>query len=455
MDKDAMTGEVEQELAQLCAAQDIDELITDVLSRVWVLLEESKTASGLRELNLGVVGINAPKELRNSQYFTDNCKALLHENLIMVSEPFLLETEAVVRAFGQSGGIMGLPYLKSDDDISALVARISPNPKRYLKRARRQANRGTADGRSDINDTLMMVVLFFVSHEIGHLLDQKTGSSFTSFLDPKASLETCLANAVLKMCRHVEEFDAHYFGLPGFEKKGQHGLSVKKTIEKIKSRYETIYANSTEWFNNEVTADETATSIIVEFLDTIAQRDEALASRYQYLMIRGVFAIALYSWHKDLLGFCRKIGVEHLESEAGLSNAMMIEPRYYVSAASLFGKDHRFTFLRAVLLMESLIRARSDFFDRPEKDRSIWFERGTGLNVKPTNDESLGEWRLSESLLRYYLLCIHMDTPVKLANVCSIMGWVKQVDTKREQPQLRIIMFESIALSVDKLRKLA
>ena len=180
-----------------------------------------------------------------------------------------------------------------------------------------------------------------------------------------------------------------------------------------------------------------------------------LADRYQYLMIRGLFALSLYSWHKDLLAFCREIGLDRLESGTSLPIAMAANPKHYISAASLFGDVHRFTFLRAVLLMESLIRARSDFFERPKKDRAMWIEHRTGLNVKPGDGESLREWWLSESLLRYFLLCIHMDTAVKLANHGSLMGWLEQVDEKREVPPIRIMWFESIAKAVKRLKRFA
>jgi hypothetical protein len=449
-----MTTEPSQALAELQIYEVTDKIITEALSRVWELLNGSKIASGLHELNLCVVGSDASRRLCKSRYFTDNCKALLHENIIVISERFLLETEAVVRAFALSDGLMATPYLKSDDDISVLIGRISPDPKRYLKRARRQAGHVPANGCDDILDTLVMVVFFFISHEVGHLVDQKSARSFTSFLDPKAPLESCLANAVLKMDRHAAELDKYQFGLGGFEKKGKSGRSIRKTIEKLQKKHERLYTNNSEWFDDEISADETGTRMVIEFLSGVAQEDEVLADRYQYLMIRGLFAVSLYSWHKDLLAFCREIGLDRLESVGGLSLAMTANPKHYVSAASLFGDVHRFTFLRAVLLMESLIRARSDFFERPKKDRAIWIEHRTGLNLKPGEGESLREWWLSESLLRYFLLCTHMDTAVKLANLGSAMSWLKKVDEKRESSQIRIIRFESIDRAVERLKRI-
>jgi len=319
-----------------------------------------------------------------------------------------------------------------------------------------------------------MVALFFISHEIGHLVDAVDERSYATFLQPDAPLEHRVANAVIKLCRHADELAKFGFDLPGAQKAVDEDSEIREWERQLAKEIETLKTNHTKWFGDEVSADRQATELLTSYLNDLARSDPFLADQYRYVVVKGLFAAALYSWYGDLLLFGRKMGMDQAPDARTLMLRMMQERETYIRAASLFGEVHRFTLLRATLAIEAVIRAGSDFFDRKDDSKTIWWsrERADGdsrrddtrkwwekifvwrPDQKVEDRDVLRDWWQAESLQRYYLLCVMMDTAVKIAYTGCATGWILDVDRKRRSLQLFMMNFESIGVAVQRLRRI-
>ena len=201
-----------------------DAVVADVIQRTWTAISESKVASSLQELHFYVINpAVASPALRRSRYFTDSLQALRDEMTIVVNEEFLTEVEIAVRSFALSQSLTGTQYLRSDEQFLGLVKRVEADRRKVLERLRRHPQDAGVglEPEESIRQELAMVTLFFVSHELGHLLGGHPEGEFSSFVDPRAPLEDRIDAAVVKLCRHVDEFSRHKFGLPGFRRTEQ------------------------------------------------------------------------------------------------------------------------------------------------------------------------------------------------------------------------------------------
>lgn len=440
---------------ELFAYDTTDPVVASVLEETWRAVSESEAAASLNELHLCLVNpAVASRELRASRYFTPSCQVLPPEKLIVVNEQFLLELEAAIRSFAQSESLLGCSYLASDAQLFGLVRRIQSDQVRYLLRLRRQTQRSAAnaDAEERLRRELMLVTLFFLGHELGHVRGGHPVGQFAPFVDPNAPLAERIEDAVVKLCRHVDEFAPTQFGLPGFERVADASSDVRRVAEEYRARDEGRYQRQEAFFINEANADEWANRITIAFLGTVAKTDPIEAERDLYLLARGVFVAALYTWYRDLDVFGRKLGIEKLNDAKGLSLAMAQSREQYVHAAALFGERHRFTLLRAALALEAIIRGRTHWFELPRDGRSIQCEHGAqAIAADPAIRR---KWWLSESLQRYSLLCICMDTAIKIAHVGCATGWIRRADRKRGAPQMLLMNFESIDEAVGHLRRI-
>jgi hypothetical protein len=440
---------------ELLAYETTDPVVASVLEETWRAVTESEAAASLDELHLCLVNpVVASPALKNNKYFTPSCQALRDEKLIVVNERFLLELEAAIRSFAQSETLLGSPYLTSDAQLFGLVRRIQSDSARYLARLRRQTQRSRADPDAEhrLRRELALVTLFFLGHELGHFLGGHPRGQFAAFVDPDTPLEQRIEDAVVKLCRHVDEFTPTQFGLPGFERAADASSDVRRVAEEYRGLDERRFAMQEAFFANEAQADAWADRIVIAHLDAVAQGDPIEAERSLYLLARGVFVAALYTWYRDLDVFGRKLGLGSMSGSGELGSAMVHGREQYIHAASLFGEHHRFTLLRAALALEAMMRARTRWFELPPNGRSIRCAHGAQAIAA---DQTLRrEWWLSESLQRYFLLCICMDTAVKIAHVGCATGWIRNADRKRGAPQLLIMKFESIGEAVDRLRRI-
>ena len=415
--------------------------------------------------------VRADDAIRQSPYHTDNCMAVLQPPAIIVNAAFMLELEAAFRSFDLSEELVESQYLRSDHDLFGLVRRISSDPQRWLAKLRRLGEHERKRDRSYIVETVTMVALFFICHELGHLLAGVSERQYGAFVRADAGLEQSVTNAVVKLCRHVDEFAHYKFNLPGFDQAEQRDSEIRRREQELGAEIEDVKTTNEKWFRDEIAADEKATELLIAYVANAARKDAFLGDQLRYVTVKGLFSAALYTWSRDLLAFGEKMNMDGAPSARALVGEMMQSRETYVHAATLFGDIHRFTLLRAALTAEAVIRSGSDFFDRKDDQKSIWWSREetrkTGDRRKwwerlfvwrpaEANEEDrrvLRQWWLAESLQRYYLLCIHMDTAVKIAYMGCSAGWMLELDRQRGAPQLFVMTFEPIDEAVKHLRR--
>jgi len=435
-----MPTDKETALAELHAYRTEDEVLLEILRASWEIIEQSDIAAGL-DFEMAIYNLaQASPTLQHSHYATSSCKALLAERLIVVNERFLIEIEAAVRAFETSGPLEACPYLRSDEDLFGLTDRIGADPYKYVARMRKLTSR-TSEKERAMRQTVFLTYLFFIGREIGHLSIGNEARNFAQFVDADSPLEHRLANAVVKLRRHAEEFKEFGFDLPGSERTLKQGDEIEVSSAALRNRIARLHLNHTRWFQEEVDADEIGTRVVLEHLSALS--GGAAANTCMYRMVRGVFAAALYSWYRDLRTFCRALGTGWLSNAKDLALAMTRDRKQYIHAASLFGNVHRFTLLRSERLIEAVIKARSNVFDR-----------GQGPARLHGNNGDENATILREAVARYYLLCIMMDTAVKIAYIGASTAWILRMDQKRGTPQVLMVTFESVAAAMERLKKM-
>jgi len=397
-----------------------DNVLVNLLNIVMKILEKSKLTVGLNGELFVINNEKASKNFQTSRYATSNCKALLSDGFIVASERFLIEIECAIRSFEAAGSLNSSSYLRSDADLFSLVYKIRDDPYKYVRRIRRITELNSQKERL-IQETVALTFLFFIAHEMGHIFTNTDARNFTEFVNSNSPLENRLANAVVKLRRHAEQFLDLEFGLPGFKHILDEGDKVQKSIAMLQKEIEILELNHSKWFKDEMSADQFATKVMIEHLSEQGSDESSNAIMYQ--MIRGMFGAALYSWYVDLQAFSLALGINWPPSSVALAVTMLENREQYIKAASLFGNIHQFTLLRAQQLMFSVIKARNNKSD----DR--------------------------EAMARYYLTCMLMDTAVKIAFVGACTAYFKQRE-RLGGPKLFVIEFESINVALKRVNNL-
>lgn len=429
-----MSDQNDNTLNELRSYKMSDALLKDLIGTAWEIVLESDVLAELESELIIFNSDQASKNIKDSNYATTNCIAVPTEKLIIIDESFLIEVEAAVRAFEISKPIEGCPYLRSDEDLFRLIDRISTNPYTAVSRMRRLTF-NDKEKETTVRSTIMLTYLFFIGHELGHLLNGNEARHFTSFIDADSPLEYRIANAVEKLYRHAEEFKAYGFDLPGFEATLTEGSEIEQSSRALLNTINRLRINHTHYFKEEVDADLIGTKILLEHISK--RIDAKTANTRMYHIVRGVFAVALYFWYRDLRIFCRKINIRSLSNTRNLTLVMMRNRESYIHAASLFGEVHRFTLLRAERLLEAVINKRSNVFIQPHEEAKLF----------GSNDPII----LREVVARYTLLSIMMDTAVKIAYIGASTPGFMDIDQKRGTPQLFSINFEPIDVSMKRL----
>ena len=452
-------------LAELRSHECDDPIQREAIERTCDIVARSEFVQRLEGLDLVVVDpIRASHALQKSKYYTLSCKSLFHESVIIVNLHFLAEMEGAIRTFATSGSFFGMPQLSSDQALFDLVRKFRPltptgirhqtssEPWPHLKRLRRLTSGYGAPTREgdrevDIRQELLLVILFFVAHEIGHLLDGKDARNFGTFLLPKSDLEHRVANAVVKLARHVEDFKRREHELPGFEEMTNRESDVWASVKTMEMLLGDAPAKHEAWFIDESSADQWASRFIDEYIARINSEDRHEAAKSTYLFCRGVFGVALYSWYADLLSFFDAIGIEGLTNSRSLMFAMMEDRNNYIHAASLFGEIHRNTLLRGEIALEAVLEDQTDWFDHCEWTRSKLDTSGP----EEKGLKALEKWWLEENVLRFCLLGIIVDTAVKLAYVGAASSFIKQ--SREGGWPILMMNFEPIETAVSHLSK--
>ncbi len=425
-------------LKELRSYEPEDNILKTALEETWVILNNSTM---LENQDFEILLYNpqtSTQELKSSKYSTQNCKALLFENIIVLNQDFLIEIESAIRAFELSKELEFCQYINSDQDLFSLTDRISSDPYKYVYRIRKTINHLPIDEEYIIK-IIALTFLFFIGHEIGHLVHKEDERSFTQFVSPDAELENKITNAIVKLHRHADEFYKYGFDLEKV-RATDFAEGIEKNIVLSKKELGNLDTKHTIWFENEEKADDFGKEILLEYIAGIG--DDIKANFTMYQIVRGIFAMGLYSWYKDLHTFIRLIGLKW-ESSRSLAFNLSTDRRNYIYAAALFGEVHSFTLLRAHKIIEASIMSRSNVYDKNVQEPHL-----KGINDP---DET---FILDEVVVRDYLIRSMMDTAVKIAYFGTATGWLFKKYTPEQWNKPFFIHFESVNVAMNRIKRM-
>ncbi len=390
--------------------------------------------------------------LLKKEYYTDSCRERtrgVEHPVIYCNARFFYEIEAVLRSFliNQTSD----RFMK-DKELYDLARRIQIDPAEYLNRIRtsyQPAYKSLSDLDSQIREHMKLMILFFVGHELGHIKDELNGKSFASVLSVDAPLEKRVSEAVVKLCRHAEEFERIGFRLDGFNDVIDIKSEIRKPELKFRDELQTNYETCSLMYDDENTADQAAIQVILDYLSSIDRVNKIQGLEAENYFIGSLYFTGIYYLYRDLYNFDSKACGTHITNTRSLMVCMMQNREAYVKAASLFGASHSFSLLRSYLAIEKLLKERSDYFKTDVKNRTIWITRQE-LEKLPQEQAAQKYWQAS-NLQKYYTLQILMDTPIKLSHVGCSTGYFLEIDKKRGTPQLFIMDFEPMEQAFQRL----
>jgi hypothetical protein len=423
----------------LAAYETRDPVQVAVRDRAAELLLSSAKVQQLDALRLAIVDFErAPGAVREA-YFTANCMAVVADDGIVVNATFLRDAEIAIRAFGLAGSVLATPFLRHEEFMFALVEHVRERPDRYLTRLRAVTARSQEE--LDRREELALALVYFLGHEVGHLRARGDRRAFTTTLPEGAPLETQLAAATAKFCRHVDELHSFGFDLPDFAQVFTRGSEVRAAADAVLATLPPNQAiNHDAWFEDEKEADDFGTDVLVEALAGPALGGERALTSAAATM-RALFAIAVASWYRDL-----QVLLERMSPDVGAANVgtlmvdMMRDRQSYVRASSVFGHEHRFTLLRSAVTMGRVL------------ERATRFEQDPELQTMSYEGPDRGRHALADAVQRWHLIRSLMDTAVKFATMGASTAWMLQKDEARGTPQLFMMQFFSLASELARLQ---
>jgi len=402
---------------ELAVRESTDPVVREVAARVRQLLDTVELPDEAARVRIFFADFTeAGPKLRDSKYFTRTCQALPDDRLIVINAAFILEMEAALRSFHPPHTFFGSLHL-CDKAMFAMVQRLA-DPRQLLVGLRADQKAVAGGEPAGVLDGLTLLALFFAGHELGHVLSGQQQRSFATFVSP-GDLEASVANASVKLARHIDELEALGFGLSGSTPGGGGDREIRA---REKNRYfilDSDYANHDKWFADEVAADRAADDILRRHFDRLGEADVYSAAWQCYLAVHVLCVAALCAWYRDLFAFCTSMGMDPVDSMRQLTGQMLRGPEQYIRAASLFGEVHRSTLLRSALAIQALLKAPAADIDGQPRCAS-----GAGA-VSAERERLRQSWR-QESLRRYYLIATLLDTAVKIAYVGSSAGYLQE-----------------------------
>ena len=382
-------------------------------------------------------------------YRTDSCTgvhSLDGTPLIVCNEAFLLGAEIAIRRFEEARDLLSrekslIDFVRwSRVDATAALQRL---------RSDKQLAAQSDQSAEHIGAHLSIALLFFASHELGHLVE---GTDFGRYSEPASGAfpDAAIRAAVLRTCRQVDEFNRYEFGLPGLERLIKTGEDARKVEEQFRSEVADVYEATSTRFIQEEAADRVAIEAILSHLASVDKTGAKKGLEQQHLFMETLFALAVYRWYSDLTAFADNTCGEISDSR-DLAGCMMENRERYVTASRVFGDVHRFIFLRSIIAMNAVARERMHYYTGSGVERSIWPER---KKIDGGGDGAVQErWR-SGDLQRFWLLRILVDTPVKFAYTACFTGWFVELDKQRGRPQIFVMTFEPIEAAIGRLRSI-
>lgn len=380
---------------------------------------------------------------------TDNCRAFTH-NLetpkIICNANLFYEIEAVIRSFliNQSG-------LPNESYLFSLAQKIQEDPHAYLSDFRKSHGsfKDTTSLDNQVIEQMKLVMLFLLAHELGHVKDALEGREFINILDHSAPLEQQVTASVVRMCRHVEDFDKLGYGLPFMKEAADLNSDIRKVEQKFREPMLIAYENHNQWYKDEVSADKFATSVMTEQINDMKKK-QALES--EHYLISNLFFMSIYYLYKDLYNFSTKACGGPVSNSSALSICMAKRREQYVKAASVFGDVHMFFLLRSILAIEEIMEQRGGYFRDEGGINSIWVSQEE-FQKMDAGKQTVTFWHYA-NLQKYVLLSILTDTPVKFAYIGCSTGWLKEIDQKRGRGQMLLMNFETIEQAYQRLLRI-
>jgi len=405
--------------------------------------KDSAAAQGVRLFVTDFAAL--PTRLYN--YRTDSCLAAhspAGTPLIICSEAFLLESEIPIRAFES-----GKNLLSRESELLQFIRTAKNTPSIELQRLRSDKKLAAKSDQSaeHIGLHLRFALLFFASHELGHLA---SNTDFSHYKESERSTSPdAVRSAVLRTCRQADQFNRYGFGLPGLESSINTGEEPRKVEEKYRREVSETYDAMSMRFKAEEDADRFANDTMLKYLNSVGPPNSESALLEQHIAMETLFVMGIYRWYSSLIGFTDS-NCGPLNDSRELAICMMQDRERYVAASRVFGDVHPFIFLRTIQAMNTIARQRMHYYDGTEAERSIWPDR---KKLETGGLTAVHEaWR-SGDLQRLALLRILMDTPVKFSYTACMTGWFLELDKRRGTPQLFMMFFEPIETAEDRMKE--
>jgi hypothetical protein len=376
----------------------------------------------------------ASEQLLGSLYFTPLACSFPQESLIIINAELIKELDSTVRAFEQYPILAHTPYLAGDEQMFKLARAARSGAEAQEMR------QGPAMSQRAAVRQVELAVRFIVGHELGHILRGGEGGDFRSLPGLDTPAEQRIELAVTKLGRHVDDLGRHGFDLPLWEGMTAPSSPMRRTEQSYAERLGHEYVNQSIWFADEEKADTWAEDLLRASL--VAARSDPIAAHYErYLMCKALFALAIGCWYRDMLQLGEMLNWEEPLTHSALMAALFTDRENYVRLAALFGEIHRLPLLRAWHAIKRLFEAMPvELWVSPE-DRALKYTGGW----PPTTPRDEKAWLCSESLRRFWLLAMLMDTPIKIATVGMTMGWYREQIEAGDMRQMLFVNFEDIS----------
>jgi hypothetical protein len=333
--------------------------------------------------------------------------------VVICNEAFLVELEAAIRIFEPGDRVM------QEEKLVTFVRNVSNNPERALKEIRADTSLSVASNQTDnhIADHMRVLLLFLVSHEIGHVLSHDEVAGFTP---QTAATDERIEFAKANMCRHADEFNRNGFFLFGGspDKQTWSDLMTKDDPE-LAARLRSLYSATSRAWDSEVQADRFAARTAQTYLETIDKANARLGAQEQQLFFETLFVASVYNWYRDLTAFADDACGGPFKNARAFQDCLTEDRRRYLQASRLFGETHRFMMVRSLQTLEGLLKGRRTSFwmAAPLRD---------GLNEQQA-DEARRSLGLLAARYRFELLTNLQDTPLKLSMAGCEEGFVTKL----------------------------
>lgn len=443
------------------AHQSTDAYFTESKQRVLEYLEGMNRKYSLPKFELVIAWI--PQALKGDMgvFYTAACSSILPKNLkpiILCNENYLYEIEAATRGNEMASVYNTEPIFLRDASIYSFIRNAMPDPRMLVLQMRADAISQGEPGASTYEEHIMLhltqALLFFAGHELGHLQEHHQQASLLSIFEDSDALQENIETAVVRMCRHGEEFWNEGNGLGGYDWVKDRNSNIRKIEQKYRS-LSVRFANADDWYIKEKEADQFSIKILLSYLEKIYEQNSYEGIKTQYYLIETLHSIGIYSMYRDLTTLADRICSFSISHSSQLSLCMAMNREQYIKASSIFSDVHRPILLRSLTVIGDLLEAREEFSGLSPEDRTKVVTEDEYKKLLASKNYRKLELRMwyTQSWQRLVLQDILLDTNVKLTMHACASGWISEIDKKRGKPQGFFMNFESMEDAIRRLLK--